>query len=567
MKITYLKNGCKLFIFLLILFTESAYGQVTYRDTVISWKHFDYTLDENNGMGPYSTTEIVEDLYNGVVIENEYVRLVVIPEFGARVLSFFYKPSGHEQFYVNPVGTPYGMNEGNFYYDWLMVYGGVFPTFPEPEHGKTWFLEWQWELTEVSADKISLRMELQDTINFPFHPGKFNNGITEVRCTSTVTLRKGKTCFQFQHDIENTKQTTVPFEYWTCLTLAPGSDPENTFTPANSEIVAPIDYIYLKDDWWSWMGNAEKPAYNQGNHVFEYNNLAIYDNWEDMGIGYAYPAMEAGYYGVINHENSEGIFRVADNSIITSGMKFWTWGADQGLNANPFDFYDVARPYIELWSGLSSQFFEDAYLQPDETISIKETYLPTVGLESATFVNESGAVHQDHTAEGGEKLTASIFMTSPGKDHEVIFSLEGMNSITLPEGAFTSDAGEPAMFSFLTDDYSIEDGDYTFIARVFDNSGLKTLEASIPVRIPYQSQGITVWGEQTPKLLRVLTNRYKIEFVEKKKRTLSVFALNGQLINRKNITGREAFIYVEKSGVYVLLVSEGNRQYSLKLLF
>ncbi len=567
MKIPDLKTGCNLFIILLVFFAVSTYGQVTYRDTVISWKHFDYTLDENNGMGSYSTTEIVEDFCNGVVIENEYVRLVVLPEFGARVISFFFKPTGHEQFYVNPVGTPYGMNEGNFYYDWLMVFGGVFPTFPEPEHGKTWFSEWQWELTEVSADKVSLKMELQDTVNYPFHPGKFNNGMTEVRCTSTVTLRKGKTCFEFYHDIENTKQSVVPFEYWTCLTLAPGSDPENTFTPANSEIVAPIDYIYLKDDWWSWMGNAEKPAYSQGNHVFKYNNLAIYDNWENMGIGYAFPAMEAGYYGVINHENTEGIFRVADNSVITNGMKFWTWGADQGLNADPFDFHDIARPYIELWSGLSSQFFEDAYLQPDEIISFKETYLPTVGLESTTLVTELGAVHLDHTAEGAEKLTASIFMTNPGNDHDVIFSLEGMNSVPLPEGVFTSEAGEPATFSFLTDDYLIEEGDYTFMASIFNDSGIKILEASIPVRIPYQSQRITAVGEPRPKMLRISANRYKIEFFENRKRNLSVFALNGQLIDRKNISGSEVFIHIQKSGIYLLNVNEGNRQYTLKLLF
>ncbi len=29
------------------------------------------------------------------------------------------------------------MKAGNFYYDWLMVYGGIFPTFPDPEHGRS----------------------------------------------------------------------------------------------------------------------------------------------------------------------------------------------------------------------------------------------------------------------------------------------------------------------------------------------------------------------------------------------------------------------------------------------
>ncbi len=54
-----------------------------------------------------------------------------------RIISMIYKPTGHEQLYQNPVGTPYGPRWDAFYYDWLMVWGGIFPTFPEAEHGKS----------------------------------------------------------------------------------------------------------------------------------------------------------------------------------------------------------------------------------------------------------------------------------------------------------------------------------------------------------------------------------------------------------------------------------------------
>ena len=52
---------------------------------------------------------------------------MLLPEFGGRILSIIYKPTGHEQLYRTEVGVPYGMGGGNFYYDWLMVYGGIFP--------------------------------------------------------------------------------------------------------------------------------------------------------------------------------------------------------------------------------------------------------------------------------------------------------------------------------------------------------------------------------------------------------------------------------------------------------
>ena len=45
-----------------------------------------------------------------------------------------------------------------------------------------------------------------------------------------------------------------------------------------------------------------------------------------MGIAYAAPDMQGGnFWGVINHDNEEGIFRIADNTV-TRGLKMWTWG-------------------------------------------------------------------------------------------------------------------------------------------------------------------------------------------------------------------------------------------------
>lgn len=556
-----------LFLLIFTSFISQTLAQVTYRDTTLLWQHFDYTLDAYNGMDSYSTVSIVEDAYPGLVLENEYVRLVILPEFGARILSFYYKPTKHEQFYLNPVGTPYGMGAGNFYYDWLMVMGGVFPTFPEPEHGKTWFLPWQWEITENSSERITLEMQLQDTINYPSHPGKFNNGITEVRCITTVSLQRGKTSFELTHSIQNTKSATIPFEYWTCTTLAPGSETGNTFTPATAEIIAPLDYVYLKDDWWTWMGNAEKPAAGQGNHVFEYKNLAFYENWADMGIAYAYPFMEANYYGVINHENGEGVFRVADNAQITTGMKFWTWGAEQGLEADPENFYHQARPYIELWSGLSHQFFEDAYLSPDETITWTETYLPTVAMDSVTFVNENGAIFLDHKKDEVERFITKIFSTTPADQYDLSVSLNGLSVINLYDGPYISDALNAGQYSFKVHDYIIDDGDYMLTAKVYNPEGGLLIEASLPVTVPFSPDGIADFSITKPKVLRLSKYACNIEFEEAAQRKIALFTLNGQLIQEQMVVDRTASIRVNKSGLYIIRIAEGDRVYSVKIVF
>ncbi|MDT8392703.1 MAG: DUF5107 domain-containing protein [Bacteroidales bacterium] len=550
-----------------MLLSCSIKAQTSYRDTLITWAHFEYTLDENNGMATYSTNNIVESQYPGLVIENKYIRLVVMPDFGARIISYYYRPSQHEQLYINPVGTPYGIGEGNFYYNWLMVMGGIFPTFPEPEHGKTWFLPWEWELTEVTGESVTLKMEFKDSINYPGHPGKFNNGITGVICTSSLVLEKSKASFGLTHSIRNTKAESVAFEYWTCTTLAPGSEPGNTFTPANSEIIAPIEHVYLKDDWWSWMGLAETPAYGLGSHVFEYKNLAHYENWVDMGIAYAYPNIEANYYGVINHENEEGIFRVADNSATTKGMKFWTWGAEQGLNADPTNYYHVARPYIELWSGLSTQFFEDAILSPGEIISFQETYLPTIGMPAVSMVNENGAIHLNHLGDPDEHFKIRFFAAEPDKVYHLDIALEGQSPVNLFNDDLIAQSDACKELSLEINDYIIEEGDYILTATLSEPGGQTLLSGSRPVTIPLPPDGIIAQAIHQPGICRIGALQYKIDFRSTAERRLLLFSANGQLVSETRSNHDHAIIKADRAGIYILQIIEYGYSHAWKISF
>src|SRR3977135_4440763 len=109
-------------------------------EAMITWSTVKYATNAENGFvsGSLDKKTIVDRTFKTHVIENRYLKVTLLPEFGGRILSIIYKPTGHEQLYRTEVGVPYGINGGNFYYDWLMVYGGIFPTFPDAEHGKAW---------------------------------------------------------------------------------------------------------------------------------------------------------------------------------------------------------------------------------------------------------------------------------------------------------------------------------------------------------------------------------------------------------------------------------------------
>jgi hypothetical protein len=93
------------------------------------------------------------------------------------------------------------------------------------------------------------------------------------------------------------------------------------------------------------------------------------------------------FWGVINHDNEEGIIRIADNRI-TRGLKMWTWGFPSFTNqADPRKAPSEAQPYVELWAGVSDQFFHSADLPPLGEVSVPETYSPTVGMSNVTNAN------------------------------------------------------------------------------------------------------------------------------------------------------------------------------------
>ena len=385
------------FIFLIIflLISDVSLTQVVMRDTTIVWKHYDYTLDRYYSIQTVSKDSIVSDTLSGIVLENELVRVTLVPEFGGRVTSYFYKPTGHEQFYQNEVGVPYLINQNVFYHDWLMIYGGVFPTFPEPEHGKYWNVPWNMKIVSNSNKKVTISMWMKDKSNNPAKPNQYNNGITGITCYFDVTLESGEPGFDIDVRLEN-DDTDDEYEYWTCTTLAPGSELGKSFTPGNSEIIAPIDQYQVGWNPNGWMQKID-PLLRSSPRVQKYENLKLLSNWQEQGIAYAYPSLKGNHYGVINHSNEVGVFRISDKQEITPGMKFWTWGDKQGLGADVNDFFDYARPNIELWSGVSHEFFTDATFPANTELKWKETYLTTIGLPGISYIDEEIALYHFQT--------------------------------------------------------------------------------------------------------------------------------------------------------------------------
>jgi hypothetical protein len=373
--------------------------RVSLSESTVTWSTVKYATDAQNGFvsGSLDKKTIVDRTFKTRVLENRYLKVTLLPQFGGRILSIIYKPTGHEQLYRTEVGVPYGVNGGNFYYDWLMVYGGIFQTFPDAEHGKTWLKPWDFRVVKETAGEVTVSMSLKDDFEYSAAPGKFRRGTTGIEATYFVTLKADRAALDARAVLKNPHRRTIQYEYWTCTTLAPGSDPKNPKATGGGEIIAPIE-AYRTPGWSSNLSDGDE-SLGQGKSRFE--KLRYFRNWSTMGIAYAAPDMQGGnFWGVINHDNEEGIIRIADNTV-TPGLKMWTWGFPSFTNeTDARKDPNEQRPYIELWAGVSDEFFHSAKFPALSEVSIPETYSPTVGMSDVTHANENILINLSAEASG-----------------------------------------------------------------------------------------------------------------------------------------------------------------------
>src|SRR5712672_707103 len=251
--------------------------RVSLSETTMTWSTVQYATDAENGFvsGLLDKTTIVDRTFKAYVLENRYLKVTLLPEFGGRILSIIYKPTGHEQLYRTEVGVPYGIKGGNFYYDWLMVYGGIFPTFPDAEHGRTWLKPWDFKVVKESAGEVTVAMSIKDDFAYSAAPKQFARGSTGIEATYYVTLKADRAALDARMVLKNPNDNPIQYEYWTCTTLAPGSDPKNPKATGGAEIIAPID-AYRTPAWSADLSGGDQ-SLGMGDSRFE--KLRYFKNW------------------------------------------------------------------------------------------------------------------------------------------------------------------------------------------------------------------------------------------------------------------------------------------------
>jgi tetratricopeptide (TPR) repeat protein len=331
------------------------------------------------------TNEKGEQTYHLIYLENEYIKVGVMPELGGKLFSAVDKSNNYDFVYHQHVIKPalIGLIGA-----WIS--GGIEWNIPHHHRAST-FLPVQWS-TEESPDgsktvwvgELEPRQRMRWAVGYTLHPGS-----SVLECSVRIVNRTPmvNTMLCFANVAVNADQ-----------------DYQIIFPPSTQWVT-----YHFKRDFAAWpiaTGHYSGSDFGTGTDVSWYknhmnaNSMFAWNYQDDFFAGY-------------DHGKQAGTMSVADHHIVP-GKKFWTWG--NGPRGRMWDniLTDTDGPYIEMMTGAYSDNQPDySWLQPFEERSFSMHWYPFRDIDGVKNANLDAAVNLD-VKDGAAKLGFCATRSFPG---------------------------------------------------------------------------------------------------------------------------------------------------------
>ena len=268
-------------------------------------------------------TKRTEKNHKAVYLENEYLRVTVLPELGGHVYQIFDKTLNRDVLYSNPV-----MKYAMVALRGAWISGGIEWNFPD---GHT--------LTTVAPIDYVTRTE-------PDGSAAVAVGDTErvqgMQWQVIIRLRPGSRVVETEVTLNNRR--AVPGRYWYWSTAG---------APATSDMrfIYPMREAYPHAFWPVFSFPKEKGVdLSKFSQVPNFLSLFARDSKRD-------------FFGVYYEQSDWGVVHVADHRELP-GKKTWTWGTDDNGEVWIDKLTDGGGQYVEFQSGRFETQMEHQFIAP-----------------------------------------------------------------------------------------------------------------------------------------------------------------------------------------------------------
>lgn len=406
--------------------------------------------------------EPIDREWQAVHLENEYVRLMVMPELGGRIHVAFDKASGRDFFYRNNTIKPALVGLAG---PW--VAGGVEFNWPQ-HHRPATYLPVDWSIEREDDGSVTVWCSDHE----PFERMKGMHGIR---------LRPGSAVIEARVRLFNRTPLAQTFLWWANVAVHVNDDYQSFF-PRDVTIVADhakravtgfpaADRPYYGIDYPA-RADATSPQYRgpDADRLDWYRNIPVPTSYMCVGS-------EDDFFGGYDHGTGLGFVHVADHRI-APGKKQWTWGNAPFGWAWDANLSDGDGPYVELMAGAFTDNQPDfSYLAPGETKSFSQYWYPFHAIGPVTQATTDAAASVRMASRDGREAVEIGVVTT--RDHaDVRIRLDDPQGRTVWEHAGAIAPGEPVQ---ATVDVAASAGPFELVVA---DGGVELVRSSTTVPEP-----------------------------------------------------------------------------------
>jgi tetratricopeptide (TPR) repeat protein len=362
-------------------------------------------------------TEPVLRLWDAIHIENEYVRLMVLPEIGGRIHVGYDKLGDYDFFYRQNVIKPALVGLAG---PWIS--GGVEFNWPQ-HHRPATFMPVETTIEEAADGSMTVWCSDHDPM-------------LRMKGMHGICLHPGRAIVELKVRLYNRTPLTQTFLWWANVATRV-HEQYQSFFPEDVRFVAdhakravasfPLsDRPYYGIDYPARAEHGvpltEEPPCFQPDGSYAANDLSWYANIP-VPTSYMVTRTEQDFFGGYDHRADAGVVHVA-NHHVAPGKKQWTWGNHEFGYAWDRNLTDEDGPYIELMAGVYTDNQPDfSYLAPWETKTFTQTWYPLRSTGVPQAANLDAALH---LITSGERVELAIAVTRSITDAVVEIVQDGV---------------------------------------------------------------------------------------------------------------------------------------------
>lgn len=355
-------------------------------------------------------TEPQDREWKAVHLENDFLRIMVLPEIGGRIHVGLDKLNGYDFFYRQNVIKPALVGLAG---PWIS--GGV--EFNWPQHHRP-----------ATFMPVDVAIEREPDGSVTVWCGD-HDPMARMKGMHGLRLRPGTAYLELRARLYNRTTDTQTFLWWANVATRV-HEKYQSFFPRDVRFVADhakravTEFPLSKGKYYGvdygeraihGVPENEQPDCFVPDGSYPANDLSWYANIP-IPTSYMIAGSRGDFFGGYDHDREAGTVHVA-NHHIAPGKKQWTWGNHDFGYAWDRSLTDTDGPYVELMAGVYTDNQPDfSFLAPGETKTFSQFWYPIREIGVPDYANLDAAIRLERSENG---LVVHLQVTSARRQSKV----------------------------------------------------------------------------------------------------------------------------------------------------